>query len=155
MPARRLKISSHFISLIGNRSEGESTLHVDEASFGSFHHSAVLWLNPPRDAEAPQIQRLDSNLDFEGGNITFWRELEQPWLTVEPVAGRAAFFSSGWENAHRVSPVISGRRWALNLFLTAEAPPPPPATAFVEECIRPKSLKAWEACEARWGEWLN
>ena len=97
----------------------------------------------------------DDRRSFEGGRITFWRELEQPWLAAEPVAGRAAFFSSGWENAHRVSPVTSGKRWALNLFLTAAAPPPPPAVQFVDECVEPGSLEAWEACERRWSHWLG
>ena len=151
VPAKRLKLASHFVSEIGNRSEGESTLHVDEASFRTFHHSAVLWLNPLQAAPTA----ADDRRSFEGGRITFWRELEQPWLAAEPVAGRAAFFSSGWENAHRVSPVTSGKRWALNLFLTAAAAPPPRAVQFVDECVEPGSLEAWESCERRWSHWLG
>ena len=151
------------MSEIGERSESESTVHVDEASFSRFHYSAVLWLNPLRDPAAleahPPFTNLTSTtsescLEFDGGRLTFWQENAQPWLAAEPVAGRAVFFSSGWENRHRVSPVKSGKRYALNLFLTAEPPPPPPAARFVHDCIRPRSLKAWEQCEREWSEWL-
>lgn len=152
------------MSEIGERSESESTVHVDEASFSRFHYSAVLWLNPLHDPAAVDAQlpanitlaaASESCLEFDGGRLTFWDANDsKPWLAAEPVAGRATFFSSGWENRHRVSPVAAGKRYALNLFLTAEPPPPPPAARFVHDCIRPRSLKAWEQCEREWSEWL-
>ena len=152
------------MSEIGARSDSESTVHVDEASFSRFHYSAVLWLNPLHDLEHARAQQppngnlsavaSDSCLDFDGGRLTFWDANSNPWLAAEPVAGRATFFSSGWENRHRVSPVQSGKRYALNLFLTAEPPPPSHAARFVHDCIRPRSLKAWERCESEWSEWL-
>lgn len=154
---------SQFVSEIGARSDSESTLHVDEASFSRFHYSAVLWLNPLHDPATARAQSpsgnlstlaSDSCLDFEGGRLTFWEANSKPWLAAEPVAGRATFFSSGWENRHRVSPVKRGKRYALNLFLTAEPPPPSRAARFVLDCIRPGSLKAWERCEREWSEWL-
>lgn len=156
---------SHFVSEIGARSDSESTVHVDEASFSRFHYSAVLWLNPLQDPAGATVPSQGANfsnaaasvnscLEFDGGRLTFFQANAEPWLAAEPVAGRATFFSSGWENRHRVSPVHSGQRYALNLFLTAEPPPPTPAARFVHDCIRPRSLAAWEQCEREWSEWL-
>ena len=159
-----VSLQSHFVSEIGARSDSESTVHVDEASFSRFHYSAVLWLNPLQNpmpvtaswqgTNLSTSATADSCLEFDGGRLTFWEANAEPWLAAEPVAGRATFFSSGWENRHRVSPVKSGKRYALNLFLTAEPPPPAPAARFVHDCIRPRSLAAWEQCEREWSDWL-
>ena len=36
-------------------------------------------------------------------------------MLVEPAAGRAAFFSSGWENIHGIKPLTAGARWAFSV----------------------------------------
>ena len=68
---------------------------------------------------------------------------------VDPEVNQA-FFSSGWEHAHAVAPVVSGVRYSLNVFFTArnssgrgdrELP-----------CLRAGSSRAWEACDKQWAE---
>ena len=44
----------------------------------------------------------------------------RPEEVVEPRPGRAALFSSGWENPHGVEPLLTGTRLSLSLFFTTE-----------------------------------
>eukprot|EP01047_Picozoa_sp_COSAG01_P016544 COSAG01_NODE_851_length_13121_cov_49.974044_14_plen_444_part_00 len=145
--ARRLRMASHFMSQIDSSATEEAKLHVDEVQFDHFHYTAIVWLNGGDNDGGVALPT------YTGGEISFWQDLKQPWIRVHPVAGRAAFFSSGWENAHRVTPVKSGLRYALQLFLTAEAPPPPPSTLFLEQCVFAKSPQDFRTCEAHWAEW--
>ena len=54
-----------------------------------------------------------------------------------------------------MSPVKSGLRYALQLFLNAEASPPPPSTLFLEQCVFAKRPQAFRTCEAHWAEWYR
>ena len=64
--------------------------------------------------------------DFDGGSFAF----SDPDATApgsraepaEPVARPAVFFSSGWENMHRVAPVLSGTRFAVPAFFVTRPP---------------------------------
>ncbi len=92
----------------GSVEEVESSYHCDESLSPHFHFSSIVWLSTQHD-------------DFEGGELAFVhddqarRRAKTPWLLVEPSAGRAAFFSSGWENVHGVKPLRRGERWALSV----------------------------------------
>ena len=76
----------------------------------------------------------------------------RPWLRVEPVVGRAAFFSSGWENMHGVAEVRSGERWAMTAVFSlgkAEPSSTPEAAAF-GLCAHPSGRWDYSHCRARW-----
>ena len=99
-------------------------LHADEASFGHYHYSAVLYLSTQRE-------------DFEGGRFVFSDGHDAPvpgaemvdgrvLSPFEPAIGSAVAFSSGWENMHFVEPTTGGCRFALPAFFTTEPPMEPP-----------------------------
>ena len=101
-------------------------LHADEASFGQYHYSAVLYLNthgedfeggrfvfsdpPPSDGQ--QHHALSSS----GVEVVNGRALSP----VEPTVGSAVLFSSGWENMHFVEPLTAGCRFSLPAFFTTQ-----------------------------------
>ena len=94
---------------------------------------------------------------------------------VEPRVGRAAFFSSGWENVHGIHPLTRGTRWALSVPLfvhddldrTAEARRLEAASAaargeslphgqrFLERCVAPADKWAYQQCRAEWASALT
>lgn len=57
--------------------------------------STVLWLS-------------EQGRDFTGGELAFLHNRTWAWLVVEPRVGRAAVFSSGWENVHGIKPLTRG-----------------------------------------------
>ena len=90
-------------------------LHADESSFKSYHYSCVLYLST-------------QGCDFEGGGFFFSDpppgadpSAERALLRLEPRAGTAVVFSSGWENMHFVEPLESGRRFAVPAFFCTSA----------------------------------
>lgn len=151
VPRARLRVTEHFMrrSAPGN----DYLVHCDEAICDQFQYSSVLWLS-------------DHGQHFDGGELAFyrnrsWRSL--PWLLVEPAAGRAAVFSSGWENVHGIKPVERGERWAfvaVFALIAAAAPPPkappapPRADAFFSACVRTAS-RNYTACRQDWAHFLD
>ena len=134
LPITRLLVAEHFLTLRQAGPSLEPVAHCDEAVFPHgegvkgrwrFHFSAVLWLN-------------DAGRDFDGGELAFYRasatekapddfyhNATAPALLVSPSVGRAAFFSSGWENVHGIKPVTRGQRWALTtMFMVQDEPAP-------------------------------
>eukprot|EP01062_Namystynia_karyoxenos_P039832 TRINITY_DN28960_c0_g1_i1.p1 TRINITY_DN28960_c0_g1~~TRINITY_DN28960_c0_g1_i1.p1 ORF type:complete len:493 (+),score=89.47 TRINITY_DN28960_c0_g1_i1:87-1481(+) len=77
-------------------------------------------------------------------------------LVVLPRVGRLVAFSSGWENPHRVSPVLSGRRHSLAFFMSTGPPQPQRGVLrtalerFTALCAAPRSDAAWRRCERHW-----
>ncbi|KAL1529580.1 hypothetical protein AB1Y20_000523 [Prymnesium parvum] len=103
---------STFISRITGDAVDESrrSLHVDESSYSSFHYSCVLYLSSQGE-------------DFEGGGFSFSDPPESEGgsrvlRSLLPRAGLAIAFSSGWENAHFVEPVLAGSRFAMPTFFS-------------------------------------
>jgi len=116
------------------------TVHCDESSYARFHHSGVLWLTEQDDQT--------------GGELQFWDSDHHVWRRrVRPLVGRAALFTSGWENIHQVTPIRRGRRWSLPLF--ASLLPPFNATRLAKACVRPAGSRQWEYCEDRLHQWLS
>jgi len=129
-------------------------VHCDEAVAGHLHFSSVVWLS-------------EQGSDFEGGELAFYRE-RLPRMLVEPAIGRAALYTGGWENIHRVKPVTRGERWALATLFEAVEPEEEMGraaadtarmeshhssnrtAAFLESCVRPESPAAWEGCLRHW-----
>jgi hypothetical protein len=76
----------------------------------------------------------------------------KPWLRVEPAAGRAAFFSSGWENIHGIAEVERGERWAMTAVFTLGNPEPStsPDSATFSHCTHPSDAMAYSFCRAGW-----
>lgn len=145
LPLGRVRLSSHFVSKITDQRDlKESSWHCDESSFTTFHFSGVLWLSTAGE-------------DFDGGLLVFRaNETDSSPLAIAPRVGRAAFFSSGWENIHRVEPVTKGARWSIPIFVEVV---PSPADArrkrFVQQCIKPKSVAAYDTCLEQWQELLD
>jgi len=127
-----------FVSRIIGHPDGSRSrdLHADEASFGEYHYSAVLYLSTQQE-------------DFEGGRFVFSdppsdgraarglsrrRQAEPPahatsagvetngrmLSSLEPTSGTALLFSSGWENMHFVSPTTGGCRFAVPAFFVTQ-----------------------------------
>ena len=91
-------------------------------------------------------------------------------MLVEPAAGRAAFFSSGWENIHGIKPLTAGARWAFSVpFMVSDelernhrareevdrlarsgGGRVERGTAFRDLCVRPTDNKAFQACRETW-----
>ena len=82
--------------------EPESQYHCDESLAPHFHFTSIVWLS-------------SHGTDFTGGELAFLYNQSWAWMLVEPAAGRAAFFSSGWENIHGIKPLGRGQRWALSV----------------------------------------
>lgn len=89
----------------------ESNYHCDESLAPHFHFSSIVWLN-------------EHGADFGGGELEFLHNRTWAWMVVEPAVGRAAFFSSGWENVHGIKPLTRGQRWALSVPFYVYDPPP-------------------------------
>ena len=125
--------------------DGHSQYHCDEALAPFFHFSSVVWLNRHGDV-------------FEGGELMFLHNRTLPWLVVEPDAGRAAIFSSGWENVHGIKPLRRGERWALSVILFVDdGESARQALAgrslgrrFREDCVRPHDKSRYPHCRANW-----
>ena len=109
LPLAQVRLSEHFLTLRQPGPSLEQPVHCDEAVFPHgegahgrwrFHFSSVLWLG-------------ESGGDFDGGRLAFYNNSTRPWLEVEPMVGRAAVFSSGWENIHAIQRVTRGHRWAF------------------------------------------
>ena len=139
----------------------ESAYHCDEALAPHFHFSTIVWLSAFGD-------------DFGGGELAYLHNRSWPWLVVEPAVGRAAIFSSGWENVHGIKPLARGARWALSVPLSvddqlarragmadattgADAVQPRGAGAgarFRADCVAPNDKYGYQRCRERWaGFW--
>jgi len=135
---KRLKLSGGFVSKFDS-SYSDTHYHCDESSYPTYHFSAVLYLNTIRQ-------------DFSGGTLTFARSDSTP-LEVEPLAGRLVYFSSGWENQHKVNTVKAGERWSMPLFFEVS-----PSTAqvqqkaFQDNCVQPQTNAALAKCSPDWAQ---
>ena len=157
LPLGRVRLSEHFLTVRQPGPSLEQPVHCDEAVFPHdegarsrwrFHFSSVLWLGTAGD-------------DFDGGQLAFYNNRSTPWLKVEPVVGRAAFFSSGWENIHGIRPVSRGHRWALTAaFMVHEAmhARPNEAREFHAQCVRPArptAKAAYANCRQHWASAMH
>uniref|UniRef100_A0A8C3Y8V8 2-oxoglutarate and iron dependent oxygenase domain containing 3 n=2 Tax=Catharus TaxID=9184 RepID=A0A8C3Y8V8_CATUS len=79
--------------------------HVDKVTYGSFDYTSLLYLS-------------DYSKDFGGGRFVFMDADSNK--TVEPRAGRVAFFTSGSENLHRVEKVQWGTRFAVTISFSCD-----------------------------------
>ena len=143
VPLSWVGFASHFLSHLAPDNEtglSKGTIHCDESSFERFHYSAVVWLTEQNQGT--------------GGELQFWDPALRDWrITLKPQAGRVALFTSGWENIHRVTPLRVGQRWSLPFFASVQAPFD--STRLSKACLRPKSSKQWQYCEARLQQWLS
>ena len=144
LPLARLRLSEHFLTLRAPGPTIENPVHCDEAVFPlgesargkwRFHFTSVLWLGR-------------SGGDFEGGDLAFYNNATKPWLEVPPRVGRAAVFSSGWENIHGIKTVRGGKRWAFTAaFMVQEDDAPPRRREqrgrdFWRACVRPAAASS-------------
>jgi hypothetical protein len=100
-------------------------IHVDEGSYDSFHYSGIMYIT-------------SHGKDFEGAEFTFVDPTGE--TTIPPKSGSAIAFSSGWENLHRVEPLVSGSRIAIPFVFTThseEKPKKRPANADQVFYVRP------------------
>jgi len=150
LPLTQVRLSEHFLTLRQPGPSLENPIHCDEAVFPHgegahgrwrFHFSSVLWLG-------------ESGSDFEGGRLAFYNNSTTPWLEVDPRMGRAAFFSSGWENVHGIQRVTHGHRWAFTAaFMVQEetATRPQHGLHFYEQCVRPTpNGESYAKCRQHW-----
>mmetsp|Transcript_48102 Transcript_48102/g.159433 ORF Transcript_48102/g.159433 Transcript_48102/m.159433 type:complete len:345 (+) Transcript_48102:74-1108(+) len=149
LPRSHLVLAEHFLTLRQPGPSLEARMHCDEAVFPHgegeksrwrFHFSSVLWLS-------------GAGADFDGGSLSFFHNSTRPWLEVEPAVGRAAFFSSGWENTHGIRRLERGRRWALTAMFMAQDPgvePLQPGAGFAAACVRPRSRASYATCRQQW-----
>lgn len=111
-----------FVSCFIGEQDKQGGLHSDESTHKEFHYSCVAYLST-------------RGLDFEGGAFE-WNDApsvaggERVITRLEPSAGSANIFSSGWENMHEVEPLESGTRFAMPAFFTT-CPPEMPELAEV------------------------
>ncbi|KAJ3118535.1 COPII subunit [Phlyctochytrium bullatum] len=77
-------------------------MHVDRDQYGTFCYTGLLYLSTAGD-------------DFTGGNFIWYanNSEDSERQTLMPRAGRLSLFSSGSENPHRVTRVLSGLRRGL------------------------------------------
>lgn len=116
-----------------------------QAISGNSHYSSVLWLS------AHSADFLGGELKFHNGSRPQSKR-QRPWLSVVPAAGRAAFFSSGWEAIHGIAEVERGERWAMTAVFTLGAPDPaasPDSVAF-RHCTHPANPMSYSFCRASW-----
>ena len=154
LPRSRVRVAEHFLTLRQPGPTLEQAVHCDEAVFPHgagargrwrFHFSSVLWLG-------------ESGSDFDGGALAFYHNQTRPWLEVESRIGRAAFFSSGWENIHGIKSVSRGRRWAFTAaFMVHEQAGAQPNCGhdFFEHCVRPSSKLSYDTCRQQWAASLQ
>ncbi len=169
LPLPRLTLTETFV----RRSEARANdaagythaAHCDEAINPQFHYSSVLYLG-------------ECGRHFDGGELSFFHNRSWPWLLVEPAVGRAVFYSSGWENVHRVKRVERGERWTLVAVFAVSAHPDGDgqcpdggggsaveadasagdaglARRFSDTCIRPGSRSEFEGCGRLWAQALS
>ncbi|CAE7782015.1 Ogfod3, partial [Symbiodinium sp. KB8] len=142
VPPSWVSFASHFLSHLFSDESAPSkgTIHCDESSFDRFHYSAVLWLTAQNSTT--------------GGEVQFYDSEKRDWrVTVQPIPGRLAIFTSGWENIHRVTPLLVGERWSLPVFASVKAPLN--TTRISKACLWPASSKQWEYCQDRLDQWLG
>ena len=114
-----------------------SVAHVDRANVASYDYSAVLYLN-------------NKGSGFDGGDFNFVDEGEDQ--LVEPRAGRCVLFSSGFEQLHRVCPVLAGNRFALAAWFTltaaaSDGPLAPSSHYEIHNPVPPSSVDDDEAAQ--------
>ena len=85
-------------------------------------------------------------------------------MCVCDLAQRAVFYSSGWENIHRVKPVTGGERWAFVAVFAADSVGSSElahdalsdgdegerAQAFASACVHPISPSDYIRCAEAW-----
>ena len=91
MPSRRVRQRTPM-----NRRARGTVMRVSRRRFAS-----IVWLS-------------EHSRDFQGESSLLAQQTI-PWMLLEPAAGRAAFFSSGWENIHGIKPLTAGARWAFSV----------------------------------------
>ena len=143
LPPSRLVASTAFVARIraasaerrrGRRADGSEAgvcvAHADESSYDSYHYSAVLHLHSVGDGFTGGSFVFtdpsgDPESDAAGASLHSSSQKVRRLTRLEPQAGRALLFSSGWENAHYVEDVHEGgTRYALPVFFrTAEDAP--------------------------------
>ncbi len=117
-----------------------------QAISGNSHYSSVLWLS------AHEADFLGGELKFHNGSRP-QSARQRPWLSVVPAAGRAAFFSSGWEAIHGIAEVERGERWAMTAVFTLGAPDPAassPGSEAFRHCTHPSNPMSYSFCRAGW-----
>lgn len=142
--------------------EPESAWHCDESLSPAFHFTSIVWLS-------------EHGRDFQGGELAFLHNQTIPWMLLEPAAGRAAFFSSGWENIHGIKPLTAGARWAFSVpFMVNDeleqiqrarkaedlnarrgSKEAARGSAFRELCVRPINNQAFRECRETWAAKLT
>jgi hypothetical protein len=145
LPRSRVRVAEHFFARHGSSAHAESTVHVDEGVSNELHFSSVVWMG-------------ESGVDFAGGALAFYHNHSLPWLLIEPSVGRAAFFSSGWENIHGVKPLSRGSRWALTVvFMVHDEMPAPKwrGETFLRACVQAQSTMAYSHCRHGWAALLD
>jgi len=115
LPLSTVSVLQTFVACFMGANDKQGGLHSDESTHEEFHYSCVMYLTSQHD-------------DFEGGTLHFSDPAEgatgERVLTpLSPTKGSAIFFSSGWENIHKVEPLLSGRRIAVPSFFTTQPPP--------------------------------
>lgn len=77
-----------------------ANIHCDKANNFNYDISIIFYLNS----------------NFNGGKFIFIDE--DKYYSIDPIAGRIILFHSGIENIHQVTPVLSGYRYAISLWLS-------------------------------------
>lgn len=145
LPINRVRVAEHFIARHNQSAYAVSDVHVDEGLSNDFHFSSVVWLG-------------ESGKDFDSGALAIYHNRTIPWLLVEPMVGRAAFFSSGWENVHGVKVVSRGTRWSLTVVFMVHdelAPNSRPGLRFYRSYIQGEWAMAYSYCRHEWATLLG
>jgi predicted 2-oxoglutarate/Fe(II)-dependent dioxygenase YbiX len=150
LPVEAVAVSEHFLTVRQRGPSLEPPVHCDEAVFPHgegaksrwrFHFSSVLWLG-------------EAGSDFDGGELAFYNNSTRPWLEVAPAVGRAAIFSSGWENVHGIRPVTRGERWAFTAAFMVHGRQTGDTARrgrdFRARCVRPEGKGAYAECRQHW-----
>lgn len=130
--------------LAGAQEKKQGGLHADESSFAEFHYSCVLYLsthsedfhggtfafNDPQrtgtaitgasEDEAAPAAAEQSTPEATIAEATIPEESTRTLRPMAPSIGSALIFSSGWENMHEVSPLLSGTRFAVPAFFRTQ-----------------------------------
>ena len=120
LPLETVAPRQAFVSRTSKGATARQSLHADESSYDTFHYSSVLYLSTQGE-------------HFEGGSFAFSdpppplsssssSSGERRLSELAPQSGLAVLFSSGWENMHRVQPMVSGCRHALPAFFVTRPP---------------------------------
>ena len=99
-------------------------LHADECSNAAYHYSSIIYLN-----------QGDEGKQYTGGDLCFVDPGGNRLL--RPEVGLGALFSSGWENVHHATPVLSARASACRSSSRRSRRLRAPPTPHDASCQRP------------------